>query len=58
MRSWPHWTRSTRGSGVARCFQGPQAFVRAWTLKADMRSPAYTTRLAEVPIVQASLKRR
>lgn len=29
---------------------------RAWTLKADMRSPAYTTRLSETPVLLAQKK--
>ncbi|WP_407932738.1 DUF4113 domain-containing protein [Brevundimonas vitis] len=27
---------------------------RNWTLKAEMRSPAYTTRFGETPIVRAA----
>ncbi|RYD69794.1 MAG: DUF4113 domain-containing protein, partial [Verrucomicrobiaceae bacterium] len=26
---------------------------KVWAVKADMKSPAYTTRLAEVPVVHA-----
>jgi DNA polymerase V len=28
-------------------------FKRQWRARADMKSPAYTTRIAEVPIVKA-----
>lgn len=39
--------------GRGSLFPGSTGVRRAWTLKADMRSPAYTSRLAEVPTVWA-----
>ena len=39
--------------GRGALFPGSIGVRRAWTLKADMRSPAYTTRLAETPIATA-----
>ena len=41
--------RFERGS----LFPASTGVCRAWTLKADMRSPAYTSRLAKVPTVRA-----
>lgn len=32
---------------------GVQGFEREWRARADMKSPAYTTRIAEVPVVRA-----
>ena len=40
--------------GRGSLFPGSTGVRRAWTLKTDMRSPAYTSRLAEVPTVWAS----
>lgn len=39
--------------GRGSLFPGSTGVRRAWTLKADMRSPAYTSRLAEMPVVRA-----
>ena len=39
--------------GRGSLFPGSTGVRRAWTLKADMRSPAYTSRLSEVPVVCA-----
>lgn len=39
--------------GRGSLFPASSGAKRAWTLKAEMRSPAYTSRLAEVPIVAA-----
>lgn len=39
--------------GRSALFPGSTGLQRAWTLKADMRSPAYTSRLTEVPTVWA-----
>ncbi|MGJ3629303.1 DUF4113 domain-containing protein [Sphingomonas sp. MMS24-JH45] len=32
---------------------GAQGFKREWRMRADAKSPAWTTRIAEVPIVRA-----
>lgn len=39
--------------GRGSLFPGSSGVRRGWTLKADMRSPAYTTRLGEVPVATA-----
>ena len=39
--------------GRGSLFPGATGVRRAWTLKAEMRSPAYTTRLSEVPTASA-----
>lgn len=39
--------------GRGSLFPASAGVRRAWTLKAEMRSPAYTTRLGEVPTVSA-----
>jgi len=31
-----------------------QGFKREWRMRADMKSPAYTTRIADVQVVRAS----
>lgn len=40
--------------GRGSLFPGSTGVGRAWTLKADMRSPAYTTRLAEMAVVRTA----
>ena len=39
--------------GRGALFPARAGVKRDWTLKADMRSPAYTSRLAEVPVALA-----
>ena len=39
--------------GRGSLFVARSGIRKAWTVRADMRSPAYTTRLAEVPVVSA-----
>ena len=34
--------------------QALQRFKREWRMRADTKSPAYTTRIADVPVVRAS----
>ena len=33
---------------------GTQGFRREWRMRAESRSPAWTTRIAEVPVVRAT----
>ena len=32
---------------------GSQGFKRSWKMRADMKSPAWTTRISDLPVVKA-----